>query len=238
MEGNPRAGGDALSKVRQATIDRLCERFAEDRLSMDDFERRLDLAHRATTTRQLAALVAGFPPAAPQPAGGDTASASPARRNLPANVVPPERVPSRQFMAGVLGASTRGGVWVAPREMYAVALMGGVELDFREAGFGPGVTEVTVFAMWGGVDVIVPPGLQVECNGVGILGAFERESDELADASMVSPDPGSPVLRVNGVALMGGVDVSTRLPGEREKDAARRRKLARKARRKQLRERW
>jgi len=43
------------------------------------------------------------------------------------------------------------------------------------------------------------------------------------------------VLRINGVALMGGVDVSTRLPGERGKGAARRRKLARKARRKELR---
>lgn len=97
------------------------------------------------------------------------------------------------------------------------------------------MTEVTVFALWGGVDIIVPPGLQVECSGAGIMGAFERTPDELADASVASSDPGSPVLRVNGVALMGGVDVSTRLPGERGKDAARRRKLARKARRKELR---
>ena len=136
MKNDPGAGGTGLEKVRQATIDRLCERFAEDRLSMPDFERRLDLAHRATTTRQLAALVAGFPPTAPQPASGGTASATAAGPNLPANVVSPERVPSRQFMAGVLGASTRGGAWIAPREMHALALMGGVELDFREAGFG------------------------------------------------------------------------------------------------------
>lgn len=235
MKSDPTAGGTALDKVRQATIDRLCERFAEDRLSMPDFERRLDLAHRATTTRQLAALVAGFPPATPQPAGGSPVPAAPANPGLPANVVPPERVPPRQFLAGVLGASTRGGAWIAPRETYALALMGGVEFDFREAAFGPGVTEVTVFALWGGVDVIVPPGLQVECSGAGIMGAFERTPDELADAPVASADPGSPVLRVNGVAVMGGVTVSTRLPGERERDAARRRKLARKARRKELR---
>ena len=238
MKGNPEAGDETLSKVRQATIDRLCERFAEDRLSMDDFERRLDLAHRATTTSQLRSLVAGFPPMTPQRAGGSPAPSTPPGPAFPAETVPPERVPARQFMAGILGASTRGGVWVAPREMYAVALMGGVELDFREAGFGPGVTEVTVFAMWGGVDIIVPPDLQVECNGAGILGGFERTPDELAVASAGSAGPESPVLRVNGVAVMGGVTVSTRLPGEREKDAARRRKLARKARRKELRERW
>ena len=176
-----------------------------------------------------------FLPTTPRQTGSGPAAATPARSVLPANVVSPERVPSRQFLAGVLGGSTRGGAWIAPREMYAVALMGGVELDFREAAFGPGVTEVTVFALWGGVDIVVPPGLQVECSGAGILGGFERTPDELADASAASLDPGSPVLRVNGVALMGGVDVSTRLPGERERDAARRRKLARKARRKELR---
>ena len=246
MESDPQVGGEGLNKTRQAIIDRLCERFAEDGLSMPEFERRLDLAHQATTTRQLASLVADFPAAAARPgrpATAPPAPASPSRSapsgatgaGLPANVVPAERVPARQFMAGILGASTRGGAWIAPREVHALALMGGVELDFREAGFGPGVTEVTVFALWGGVDVIVPPGLQVECNGVGILGAFERKPDELADASVASSDPVSPVLRINGVALMGGVDVSTRLPGEREKDAARRRKLARKARRKELR---
>jgi len=30
MTNDPKAGGTALDKVRQATIDRLCERFAED----------------------------------------------------------------------------------------------------------------------------------------------------------------------------------------------------------------
>ena len=236
MKNDPQAGGTGLDKVRQATIDRLCERFAEDRLSMHDFERRLDLAHRATTTRQLAALVAGFPPTAQQPAGGSPAPATPARPNLPANCGVPRRGcrPGSSWRASWERA--RGaGRGSRPARCMPLALMGGVELDFREAAFGPGVTEVTVFALWGGVDIVVPPGLQVECSGAGIMGAFERTPDELADASVASSDPGSPVLRVNGVALMGGVDVSTRLPGEREKDAARRRKLARKARRKELR---
>lgn len=43
------------------------------------------------------------------------------------------------------------------------------------------------------------------------------------------------MLRVYGMTLMGDATVGTRLPGEREKDVARRRKLARKARRKELR---
>ena len=232
MKSDQRTGGEGLEAIRQTTVDQLCERFAADGLSLSDFERRIDLAHQASTMRQLTALVADMPPVPSRPASPEASSGG---ANTPVPTVPPERVPSRQFLAGVLGASTRGGAWVAPREIYAVALMGGVELDFRHAGFGPGVTEVTAFALWGGVEVIVPPGLQVECNGAGILGGFERKSDELADEPAGVPDPGTPVLRVNGVAMMGGVTVSARLAGESEGDAARRRKLARKARRKQLR---
>ena len=87
----------------------------------------------------------------------------------------------------------------------------------------------------GGADVIVPPGLQVECGSAGVPGGCVCAPDELADASLASGDPGSPALRVNGPALTGGATVGTRLPGEREKGAARRRKLARKARREELR---
>ena len=108
--------------------------------------------------------------------------------------------------------------------------MGGAELDFREAALAPGVTEVKVFSLLGGVEVIVPPGLNVECRGIALLGGFEH----LADAEM-HPDPHAPTLRITGLALMGGVHVSVRHSGETSSDARRRRKLERRDRRRRLR---
>jgi hypothetical protein len=81
----------------------------------------------------------------------------------------------------------------------------------------PGITEVKVFAMWGGVDVIVPPGMNVECDGMGIMGGFDHTPEAAA-----RPDPGAPTLRVTGVALMGGVHVTVRHAGESRRDARRR----------------
>ena len=63
--------------------------------------------------------------------------AASARPSLPANVVPPERIPARQCPAGVPGAGTRGGAWILRREVRSLALMGGAAPDSREAGFGP-----------------------------------------------------------------------------------------------------
>ena len=80
-----------------------------------------------------------------------------------------------------------------------------------------------LFACCGGIEVIVPPDLRVECSGSGILGAFDWE------AVIPPDDPEGPLLRVSGLAVMGGITVSVRRPGESAGDARRRRKLERKA---------
>ena len=111
-----------------------------------------------------------------------------------------------------------------------IAVMGGVELDFREALLPRGVTELKVYAIMGGVEVIVPPDLNVESHGIGIMGGFDHAGNE-----MQHPDPNAPVLRVSGIALMGGVDIKVRHPGESARDARRRRRQERRDRRRALR---
>ncbi len=83
-------------------------------------------------------------------------------------------------------------------------------MDLREALFPDGVIEVEVKAVFGGVQIIVPPTLAVECHGVAILGGFEN-----LNRAPANPDPSAPVLRVRGRVLFGGVQIETRLPGEK-----------------------
>ena len=49
----------SLSDARDKTIDLLSECFAQDLLSMNDFERRLTLAHNARTMPELGIRVEG-----------------------------------------------------------------------------------------------------------------------------------------------------------------------------------
>jgi hypothetical protein len=81
--------------------------------------------------------------------------------------------------------------------------MGGVELDFREAEFLDGVTEVVVLTVMGGVSILAPPGVDVEADGVALMGEFTHLVHR-------SPHPDSPVLRVRGFSLMGGVSVKVK----------------------------
>ena len=100
-------------------------------------------------------------------------------------------------MSGVV----RRGAWLVPKRIRAIAFMGGVELDLREARLGPGVTEIDVLAVMGGVVVTVPPNVRLECDGFAFMGGFE---DQLKLPA--SGDPDAPVVRLTGFAFMGGVE--------------------------------
>ena len=133
-------------------------------------------------------------------------------------------------MVAALGGVERKGRWIPARQNYSISVMGGMTLDFREALLPPGETDVWIFAVMGGAEIIVPPGLNVESDGVAIMGGWEHMED-----SVVSSDPDAPVLRIRGVAIMGGVEVTIRYPGETGREAKKRLRFERK-RRKQLRD--
>jgi len=200
-----------------------------------EFERRVDRAHRAATMDDLRDLLDDLPGGAGallERAAGE-ADPEDAPAGLPERVrsrVPADRVGERSTVIAVMGGNVRKGRWVPSRQINCVALMGGVELDFREALMGPGVTEVNVFTVCGGAEIVVPPGLRVESSGMAVMGAFENAEDHPADA-----DAEGPLLRIHGLAILGAVEISSRYPGESVRDAKRRRKELRRARRKRLR---
>ena len=122
------------------------------------------------------------------------------------------RVPEFKRELVILSGVQRQGTWRVPKKLRVVTVMGGIDLDFREAEFAPGVTEVKVTSVMGAVAIIVPPHLQVACGGVGVLGVFEG-----MDQGAGERDSQAPLLRITGVAVMGALEIATRLPGEKMK---------------------
>lgn len=113
--------------------------------------------------------------------------------------------------------------WV-PRKLQVTAIFGGAELDLREARIPAGTVDVQITVIFGGVHIVVPPTLSVEINGSAIMGGFPQ-----MNRAPVAPDPSVPVLRIHGTAIIGGVNVETRLPGESRLMAHRRRRRERRA---------
>ncbi len=193
----------ALRAQRERTIQQLCDEFAADHLEVAEFEQRLDSANRALTLAELDALTADLPARA-------AAANVPAPAAEPAATVPPTwRQRARQLFVGIMGGVTRRGRWQPARESTAIAVMGGILLDFREAQLPPGETVLHAIAFWGGVSIVVPPELNVEVNGIGIMGGFDHLGHAPGTAA-----PDAPRLHIDGVAIMGGVDVQVKGPNE------------------------
>jgi len=205
----------ALRERREKTIARLCEHFARDHIEADELERLIDRAHQATSLAQLDEVISGLPslkPAQPQPQQATEVWRNPIRPN--------------ETIIAVMGGAERRGAWAPAHKMYVTAVMGGVLLDFRDAQLGPGVTEIFVVAIMGGVEIIVPADVAVESEGIGIMGGFGH-----GGSTRFPIDGSAPVLRLTGLALMGGVEIRERPSsgwGERERE--RERELSRRER--------
>ncbi len=221
--------------ARQKTIDALCDSFARDELEIGELETRLEMAHRAQTAEQLSLILADLPPPpvpgsvpAKREAAAGTAMggpASPSSDLAPRPTLPDDRISDHSVIVGIMGGGARSGSWIPAKNNWAMGLMGGCELDFRDAQLGSGVTEVRVLAVMGGVEILASPDVHVECSGIGIMGGFGVSSHYRPPTH-----PDAPILKVTGLAIMGGAGVTVRYPGETARDARLRLKSERKAR--------
>jgi hypothetical protein len=200
----------AVRDHRERAIQLLTDSFANDLISIEEFERRLGRLHAAGGLAEVDAVVADLRPA---PAGAASTSLAPLRVDA-ALTAPRRRVTS------LFGNVERRGAWTVPAELEARAVFGHVELDFRDARFSAATTELDVRVVFGALEIIVPPQLAVECEGSSIFGSVENYGGGAV------ADPDRPLLRVRGTAVFGSVEVHTRLPGESAADAWRRHKRA------------
>lgn len=216
-------GHPPTTAARTNTIDLLSEHFAQDHLSLEDFEKRVGEAHRANTVEALQALLSGLP-TGNVPATLDEHSGTSLAPRVGASV-PAGRVKDQDRTVAVFSETKRLGRWIPARENHIVAAMGSAVLDLREALLGPGETTFKCITFFGSIEVIVPEGMYVECAGSAVLGSFEQH-----DYSPASMDPDGPVVRVEGMAVLGSVEVQFRQVGESKREAKRRRRREKKER--------
>lgn len=80
------------------------------------------------------------------------------------------------------------------------AVFGGAEIDLRDATPAPGAS-LDLFTAFGGLEIQVPQGWQVNMKGLPIFGGF----DNVTAKEQLGPD--APLLTVNATVLFGGVEI-------------------------------
>lgn len=188
---------------RHSVAEILRTAAGEGRLDLDELDQRLEAAYTAKTYADLVPITADLPAV--------TGSASLA---VPSPGTPAVPASSHQTSVAIMSGTSRRGIWQVPPRHTAFALMGGVDIDLREAQFTAAETVVVANAIWGGIDIVVNADTQVVVDGVGVMGTFEQARDKVPAETTAA----SPVVRVTGFALMGAVTVVRKpMPGTPKK---------------------
>ena len=169
---------------RDRTVTSLREHVVVGRLTLDEFSERVDNALVARTQGDLDALVA----------------------DLPARAVPePEatRRRARRRVIAVMGGARAKGRWRASGHTTAIAVMGGCQLDLRQAEIEGSEVVISAFSIMGGIEIVVPEGIDVELAGFSIMGGRHLK---IRDVPVI---PGSPRIIVRAFPIMGGVEVKS-----------------------------
>jgi Domain of unknown function (DUF1707) len=182
----------ASDQDRDAVAQRLQQAFAERRLDDDEFDERMRAALTAKTSADLDRLTSDLPAATP-------AGATPAV---------PGRGPGKWAVA-YKNSVRRGGRWRVPERFNVVIYKGEGWLDLRAAELTAPVTTVVAYAYKSRVDILVPPGVRVEMDGLGVSKGWSAEED-----TEIQLPHDAPTVHVRGTAYKGTIEARTR-PHER-----------------------
>ncbi|MCX2931215.1 DUF1707 domain-containing protein [Mycobacterium sp. CVI_P3] len=188
------------ASTRAADTDRiqvaqlLTEAASKGRLQLGEYERRLSKAYAAQTHEELDRLTEDLPEAT------DTSHRRGACKPAP-----------KTLLLAILSGFERRGRWNVPGRITTFTLFGGGVVDLRYADFTSATVEIHAYSIMGGQTILLPPEVNLEVRGVGVMGGFDHHVDGAGT-------PGAPKVTIRGFSLWGGVGVKrkNRKPGGSE----------------------
>jgi hypothetical protein len=174
----------ASDAEREAAAARLRDAAADGRLTFEELTERLDRAYAARTRAELEEVTRDLPAAAAVEAPEPPANT---RRG-------------RRWVVSLLSNTARRGRWQVGEQTNTITLMGNSTIDLRDAILtGPNV-RIAVLCAMGNVHLIVPDGVDVDLAVIALMG-------NRIDRRRGKPHPNAPLVRVEGVVLMGNLTV-------------------------------
>ncbi|WP_349666467.1 DUF1707 SHOCT-like domain-containing protein [Actinomadura xylanilytica] len=201
----PAEGPSGAAALRASDADRdrvsdtLREALAEGRITPEEHAERIDAVYRAKTYSELEPLLSDLPGA------GDAVPGAPKVRLRKDEPTLPPPAPQSTAIVAVFGAAERKGRWLVEPQTTITCVFGGVELDLRQAVLTQREVGLTISCVFGGVEITVPPGVRVVNSSVAVFGGHSLPDDDPLE-------PDAPVIKLSGMVLFGGVNVTRREP--------------------------
>jgi hypothetical protein len=174
------AAQPSIEPARGAAFAALAQDAISGSLTLDDYADRAAAAQQASSTDELDLALLGLP---------DEAAA-----------LPPAK---RRWLIAVVGGAELRGRWRLGH-LWIVAVLGGAKVDLGTAQLEAREPVITLIAVFGGAEIFAPPGVPIQLSGFSLLGG--KGDKRSAGPSL----PGSPLVRVRGFSIFGGVTIKDR----------------------------
>ena len=117
-------------------------------MTLGEYAERAEAVEQATTADEIETAVRGLPE---ERADGPS----------------PRRA---RWVVALLGGTEQRGRWRLSKRLWLLCALGGATLDLAAAEADAAESTVTVIAILGGAELIVPPGVSVQLSGFSLLG--------------------------------------------------------------------
>lgn len=161
---------------RESVIARLNVAVAEGRLTLPEFEERIDGVLRARTYGETEPFVADLPATAPAVTSADVVE-----------------------LQGHAGNIARTGRWAVPRRLVVRSMAGSVKLDLRHAVISHRVVEIELSTQAGSTAIVLPPGATANIDGVSTSAGTAK----IKVPSLPEPGSTAPHVVVTGSTAAG-----------------------------------
>ena len=190
MRQTPDGGGAGAIRAsdaeRDATVERLRDAAGEGRLTLEEFSDRMEQASTAKTRSELDQLLTDLP------AAGVAAPA--------AKAVTTGAPTTATWHVAPIGGLNVSGPWRMGRHVVVISLIGGADLDLRQAELAARDVTLTKVSVIGGVNARVPDGIRVDASGLSLLGGTSVEAAP-------DPGPGAPTIHIRAFSIIGGIRI-------------------------------
>ena len=197
MDVGPKYGGHLqITEVdRQQALALIDAAQAKGYLDRDEYEHRALAIRSATLYDDLRPVTRDLSNVSYAP----VAVPSPAPLAVPGT-------PTSQVRVGFFSGSKLAGRWAVPDHFRLFAVFGGLEIDFTDAVWTSDELVIDNVAVFGGMTIRVPDGVDVVDNTFAIFGG--------TDIKRLNPAPGGKRIIMRGMAVFGGIEVKGPKPAK------------------------
>jgi uncharacterized protein DUF1707/cell wall-active antibiotic response 4TMS protein YvqF len=185
----------SLTDERERVTQQLTEHFANDRLTMDELEMRLERVYKASNLEELRRLTADLP---------EPTALAPAEPAEPVSLAP-----DRDRIVAIMSETKRRGPWLVPQRLGVFAVMSDATIDLTHATLPAGIIDIHVRSLMAAVKIVVPPGVQVVSRVGSVMGTVHGDGAPDDTPGAPARRPGT-VVRLTGWACMAEVSVKVR----------------------------